>query len=453
MNEKVSVVGLGKLGLGLALCLADSGIETVGIDVSETVVNSINNGITPVIEPQYQELIEKLRHKFRASLSHAEAIEKTDITFILVATPSIGDGRFSNRYVKSALKSLAEAFGKSSKKNHLFVISSTVVPGSTEKTFIPLIEQISGKKYKKDFDVCFDPDFVALGTVVKDFKNPDLVIIGESSSEAGARVAALHKQICENEPKISRMSIISGEVAKVSLNAYITMKISFANTVANLCERIEGTDVDAITNAIGADRRISPFYLRGGLAFGGTCFPRDTKAFMTISRQYDIDPILLSAVEDVNVRQNKHLATVVKKYLAEENKVSVLGIAFKDKTPVTEASPAVNLIQELVIDDVDVMVFDPLAMENAHSIFDDEISYANSIEECLTSSPVCVVTLMSKEYKKAIENFWSAKPLTIVDCWRQIDANKVSKNIKIVAIGQAETTNDQRQEYLAGGKK
>lgn len=448
MNEKISIVGLGKLGLGLALSFADSGIETLGVDVNENTVNSINKGKTPIIEPQYQELLEKHHGNFRATLSHAEAIEKTDITFILVATPSIGDGRFSNRFVKSALKSLAEAFGKSSKKNHMFVISSTVVPGSTDKTFIPLIEQYSGKKYKKDFDVCFDPDFVALGSVIKDFKNPDLVIIGESSPEAGARVEALHRRMCENQPKIARMSIISGEVAKVSLNAYITMKISFANTVANLCERIEGTDVDAITSAIGHDKRISPYYFRGGLAFGGTCFPRDTKAFMTISRQYDLNPMLLSAVEDVNVEQNKHLAEVVEKHLGTEKKVSVLGVAFKDKTPVTEESPAVHLIQELVIDDVFVTVYDPLAMEDTQVLFGDEINYANSIEECLGSSPVCVVTLMSTDYKNAVENFQPANQLVIIDCWRQIDVNKVSENIKVVAIGRAETETISIQKSL-----
>ena len=365
MNESVSVVGLGKLGLGLALCFASRGIETLGIDVNEDVVGSINNGKSPHIEPEYQELIAESRENFRASTSHAEAIEKTDTTFILVATPSIGDGRFSNRYVKSALRSLSEALRQSKKAHHLFVISSTVVPGSTERTFIPLIEQYSGRKFKTDFDVCFDPDFVALGTVVKDFRNPDLIVIGESTSKAGDRIEALHALICENDPKIARMSLISAEVAKVSLNAYITMKISFANTVANLCERIPGADVDAITNAIGADRRISPYYLRGGLAFGGTCFPRDTKAFMTISRQHNLEPLLMSAVEDVNNQQNKHLAKLVQGHLTEEKKISVLGVAFKDKTPVIEASPSIALIQELVIDDVDVTIYDPLAMESA----------------------------------------------------------------------------------------
>jgi UDPglucose 6-dehydrogenase len=437
MNEKVSVIGLGKLGLGLALSFAKAGIETIGIDVDEKVVRALNDGRSPIHEPRYDDYVRDVSGSFRATSNHAEAIEQTDISFILVATPSIGDGRFSNRYVKSALRSLAEAFRRSNKMRHLFVISSTVVPGSTEKTFIPIIEQYSGRKLGVDFDVCFDPDFVALGTVLRDFENPDLVIIGESASEAGKRVAALHKAICKNDPPIHRMSLVSAEVAKVSLNAYITMKISFANTVANLCERIPGADVDAITTSIGEDKRISPHYLRGGLAFGGTCFPRDTKAFMTISKQYGLDPVLISAVEDVNNRQNTHLAQLVASQLTDEKKVSVLGLAFKDKTPVVEASPAIHLIQELVIDDVDVTVYDPLAMESVKTIFDDEISYASSIADCLNSAPVCVMTLMSKQYKVAVETFEPETPLLVVDCWRQLDVSKLHKNISVLAVGRS----------------
>lgn len=442
MEDKVSVVGLGKLGLGLALCFAAEGIETLGIDVNENVIRSINEKKTPLVEPEYLELIRSASGAFRVSTDHAEAIETTDITFILVATPSIGDGRFSNRYVKSALKALAEAFGKNDKKYHLFVVSSTVVPGSTEKTFIPLIEKYSGRKYKRDFDVCFDPDFVALGSVVHDFRNPDLVIIGESSNGAGDRIAALHKRICQNEPKIARMSLISAEVAKVSLNAYITMKISFANVLANLCERIPGTDLDAITRAIGTDRRISPYYFRGGLAFGGTCFPRDTKAFMTISRQYNVDPVLIDAAEKINAEQNKHLSEFVTAHLTEDMEASIVGLAFKDKTAVIEASPAISLIQELVTDDVDVTVYDPLAMENTHTVFGDEISYASSLEACIASSPICVLTVLSMEYKNAIESIAPDEPLTIIDCWRQIDASKLHKNIKVAAIGRAESKSE-----------
>ncbi len=451
MNDKVSVVGLGKLGLGLALCFADEGVETLGVDVNENVVSAINDGRTPLVEPEYQELIGRTAGKtFRATTEHTEAIEKTDITFVLVATPSIGDGRFSNRYVKSALKSLATAFGKSSKKYHLFVISSTVVPGSTDKTFIPLIEQFSGKKCGQDFDVCFDPDFVALGTVVRDFRNPDLVIIGETRSKAGDRVEALHRRICKNQPKIARMSLISGEVAKVSLNAYITMKISFANALGNLCERIPGADVDAITSAIGSDKRISPFYLRAGLAFGGTCFPRDTKAFITISRQLGLEPALIDAVEQVNIEQNKRLADVVRSHMTADKKVSILGLAFKEKTAVIEASPGIVLIQELVIDDVDVTAFDPLALENTRAVFDDEITYASSIDDCLNSSPVCVLTLMSAEYKNAIENFVPQSPLTVIDCWRQIDTKKIHKGVTVIPVGMAGWSDRSNSSSAAG---
>jgi UDPglucose 6-dehydrogenase len=319
----------------------------------------------------------------------------------------------------------------------LFVISSTVVPGSTDRTFIPIIEQYSGRKLNEGFSVAFDPDFVALGNVVKDFLNPDLVIIGETSKAAGDRVEAIHRQMCQNEPKISRMSIISGEVAKVSLNAYITMKISFANTVANLCERIPGADVDAITTAIGADKRISPFYLRGGLAFGGTCFPRDTKAFNTIASNCGLESDLIAAVERVNDQQNLHLCNVVSRLLSAEKKVSVLGVAFKDKTPVIEASPAIFLIQELVSEDVDVTIYDSLAVQTTRAVFDDEITYANSVEECLDSAPLCVLTLLSKEYKQALESFAPKKTLTVIDCWRQLDQTKLHENIKVVAIGRS----------------
>jgi len=199
--DKVSVVGLGKLGLPLAACFAERGFETIGVDIDRTVVDSVNDGVASIVEPRLQDMISRLGgESLKATHSHAEAIEKTDITFVLVATPSNSDGSFSNRYVESALRSLATAFGTSQKKYHLFVISSTVFPGSTEGTLIPLIEQSSGKKLNVDFGVCYDPEFVALGNVVKGFLTPDLVVIGESDECAGDQVTAVHRKMCENEP-------------------------------------------------------------------------------------------------------------------------------------------------------------------------------------------------------------------------------------------------------------
>jgi UDPglucose 6-dehydrogenase len=155
----------------------------------------------------------------------------------------------------------------------------------------------------------------------------------------------------------------------------------------------------------------------------------------------------------VNIDQNRHLAALVGSHLTDDKKVAVLGLAFKDKTPVIEASPAINLIQELVIEDVDVTVFDPLAMDSARTVFDDEVSYANSIEECLASSPVCVVTLMSKDYKAAIESFKPHQPLLVIDCWRQIDPAKLNENVRLIAIGRAaENASNFTNQRAAGNK-
>ena len=438
--HKVSVVGLGKLGLCLAACLAHRGFETIGVDIQERVVNSINTGVSPIVEPGLDELLSNLGGtRLRATLSHKEAIDQTGITFVLVATPSNSDGSFSNHYVEAALKSLATAFGESKKEYHLFVISSTVMPGSIDSSFIPILEKHSGRKLNQDFAVCYDPDFVALGNVIEGFLRPDLVVIGETAPEAGARVEVVHRQLCENEPSISHMSIISAEIAKVCLNVYITLKVSFANSIANLCEYIPGTDVDAITRAIGADKRISPYYFQGGLSFGGTCFPRDTRAYISLAGKHGVQAELVHATVRVNEHQDQHLAEVVLREAEtlENEAVGILGLAFKPNTPVITESPAVKLIQELLKHGMRIVAYDPLAMENTKSVFGDAIEYVSSAKECLEQSGLCVVTLRASELKHAVESYAPARPITVADCWRMIEPAKLNDHVKYVALGRA----------------
>jgi len=441
MIGRVSVVGLGKLGLCLAACFAHKGIRTIGVDVLPGVVNAINAGTSPLVEPSMDELIRKLGgNMLRATLDHAEALEQTDITFILTATPSNPDGSFSNHHIEAALASLARTFRVSEKNHHTFVISSTVVPESIAHSFIPLIERESGRKLHDDFDVCYDPDFVALGNVVHDFLNPDLVIIGESRPGAGDPVEAVHRKICESTPHIARMPLVSAEIAKVSLNAYITMKISFANTIANLCERIAGADTDAVTEAIGRDRRISPYYFRGGLSFGGTCFPRDTRAFSSIATRYGLEPLLMNAVERVNILQDHLLTTIV---LSEIDRtpcpvVGILGLSFKPKTPVIIESPAVKLIRTLLENSVKIIVYDPLAKDAVRSLFGNRISYAASVRACLAASSVCVIANPDELYRDAVHSFQPSAPLTVVDCWRNLNGNALSTLYRHRKLGQAD---------------
>jgi UDPglucose 6-dehydrogenase len=447
MNERISVVGLGKLGLCFAACLAEKGFETLGVDIEQKVVDTVNRGATPWFEPGLDELI--ARHggkRLRATMLHEEAIEKTDITFVIVATPSNEDGAFSNRFVEAALTSLAMAFGRSRKTNHLFVISSTVMPGTTESKFIPLLERHSGRKFHKDFEVCFDPDFVALGNVMSGFLRPDLVVIGESSREAGDRLEKLHCSVCENKPVISRMSLTSAEIAKVSLNAFITLKISFANSLANICERIPGADVDAITGAIGSDRRISPHYFRGGVGFGGTCFPRDTRAFISMAEKNGIQPSLIQAVEQVNKLQDQRLAdTVVAQLAPEGGRIGVLGLAFTPNTSVITESPAVKLIRTLLKRDIEILAYDPFAIDNAKAMFGSTVEYVDSAESCIERSDVVVLTLRDPNLVQSVKSHKSSHPYTLVDCWRQIDSSSLPSTVKHIPLGRF-TAPDQGQK-------
>ncbi len=441
--ENASLVGLGKLGLCLAGVYAKQGLNTIGVDIEKRVVDAINAGQSPIVEPGLDELMAAVGGKsLHATLDHREAVEKTDITVILVATPSNPDGSFSNRYVESALKSLATALKESTKPYHLFVISSTVIPGSIEGSFIPLIEKYSGRKLNEGFGMAFDPDFVALGNVINGFLRPDLVIIGQSDARAGDLVEEIHHKICENKPSIHRMSLTSGEIAKVSLNSYITVKISFANTLANICERIPGADVDAITAAIGVDKRISPYYFRGGLSYGGTCFPRDTHAFVTFAKQHGDDADMIKAVQRVNQFQDEHLVELAQKYVVANNgnAVGVLGLAFKPHTPVITESPGIKLIHGLRTSDVEIVVHDPLAIESTKVVFNDEIEYVSSVEECLSRVNVCIITNMDKAYKAAVENFVPERPITIIDTWRLLDPAALHENITYVAWGYHEST-------------
>jgi UDPglucose 6-dehydrogenase len=438
MNSNVSVVGLGKLGLCYAALMADSGHTTIGVDVAQSVVDSINTGKSPVIEPGLPDLIAKHGGKnLLATTAHARAIEETDCTFILVATPSNPDGSFSNQYVESAVRGLAGELGRSKKSYHNFVLGSTVTPGAATGVVIPLIEKLSGRRLNEGFGLSYDPEFVALGDVLKGFREPDLIMIGQSSEEAGDRTLEVHRTICRNNPPVVRTTLVSAEIAKVSLNAYMTLKISFANMLANLCERIPSADLDAITGAIGLDRRIGPKFLRGGLAYGGPCFPRDTKALIALANREGYDAGLIRAVEEVNLFQNRHLAEMVSAAAARVTKprVAVLGVSFKPGTPVIVESAAINLVEALLAKGVEVTLYDPLALDNARALLKDRVRYARDAVECLAAADVCVIANPEKGYKTAVESLQPDTRLTVIDCWRLLDPKLLAPEVDYVAWG------------------
>jgi UDPglucose 6-dehydrogenase len=437
-NRTISVIGLGKLGLCLAASFAKRGWDVLGVDVLPEVVNALNQGRSKLCEPGLAELLSEFGGKsLRGTLSHLEAIEQTDISCVLVHTPSEDDGNFSNQYVLKAIEALGTALRNSSKPYHLFIINSTVMPGTMEKAVIPLLEKTSKRRVNEGFGVCYCPEVVALGSVIRDFLKPDMVANGCSNEPAGQLAESVYERLCENQPPIFRMSLIDAELFKISLNAFITLKISFANSLANLCERVSGANVDAITKVLGTDRRIAPYYLQGGLAYGGTCFPRDTKAYIALARRHGMEATVIEAVDAVNRSQDRRLLDLVLEHInrSADRAVSVLGLAFKPNTNVIVGSPGIKLIEELLKRRVRIVAYDPLAIESTRAHLGDTITYAGSIRECVASSPICVITTPDKTFKEIDPDYLTGDSCTLIDCWRLLTDFRPAANTTYIPLG------------------
>ena len=272
-GQRISVVGLGKLGVPLAACLAYRGFQVTGVDLDESKVESINKRIPPVFEPGLKELLQTSQGKLTATDDYDEAIGSSEVTFILVPTPSDEQGGFSVRYVNQACERIGAVLRNKS-AYHLVVVTSTVLPGAVENELKPILEEQSGKSCGEEFGLCYNPEFIALGSAIHDLLNPDFVLIGESDQLAGDKLASIYKQLCENEPPVARMNFVNAELAKLSVNTFVTTKITFANMLAKICERLPGAEVDVVTSALGLDSRIGRKYLKGAVGYGGPCFSK-----------------------------------------------------------------------------------------------------------------------------------------------------------------------------------
>lgn len=326
----ISVIGLGKLGAPLAIALAYRGMNVIGVDKREDVVKSLNNKVPHIYEPEFEKLLKSPNINFEATKDFQHAITNTDITMIVVNTPSNDDGSYSLEQVFVAGKNIAEAL-KLKDDYHLIALTSTVMPGDTIK-LKNLIEEISGKVAGKDFGICYNPEFIALGSVIRDFLNPDFVLIGEYDKRSGDILEEMYKLVCLNNPPIMRMNIINAEIAKIALNSYITMKMTFANFLAELCERYEGADVDVITRAIGTDSRIGVKYFKGGPSYGGPCFPRDNRAVALVAERAKVNSSLPKLIDSLNRHYTERIAEIINQNLKENSTVTILGLTYKPNT-------------------------------------------------------------------------------------------------------------------------
>jgi UDPglucose 6-dehydrogenase len=355
--KSVSVCGLGKLGACMAATFAARGFSVAGVDIDPEKIRNVNAGLPPVDESLLAETMKEGRERIRATDDPAETVA-TDASFFIPPSPSLPDGSFSTEYLLKAMRPVAKAIRAAGKKGHIFVCSSTTTPGAVDSVLIPMLEKETGWKCGREFGVCYNPEFIALGNVVNGLLEPDMVLIGESDPESGAALEEFYRTYTRNKCRIVRMSIISAELTKISVNSYITMKISFTNQLRMIAEQFPKANINTILDAIGTDTRIGQKYLRAGLSFGGPCFPRDNRLLAYTAREAGLQAPLAEASDQVNELTKSNLLEKVTSLVSAGATVLVLGMSYKPDTYITEESAGLHLAQNLKKHGYRVLVHD-----------------------------------------------------------------------------------------------
>lgn len=432
-KPRVSVFGLGKLGSVVAGCWASRGFSVIGVDVNPALVDLCKRGIAPVPEPGLDRVFREAAPRLTATSEATAAVLGSEISMIVVPTPSRPDGGYALDYVLSACEAIGSAL-RSKSGYHLIVVKSTVLPGSCDREIVPSIERASGKRCGSDFGFCYNPEFIALGNVVQNLLRPDLLLVGESDARAGDLLTEVHaRMLGEDVPPMPRMSCANAELAKIAVNSFVTMKITFANLIAQMCEALPGGNADVVTNAIGLDRRIGSRYLKGGLGFGGPCFPRDNSAMVCLARELGLEFPLGEATDHANQQVARRVAEQIRRATPAGDAVAVLGLSYKPDTPVVEESQGVIIASLLADAGLQVRVFDPMALESAREVLGDRVIYSPSIEDCLEGASTVAITTAWEHFRSA--PFHKLPEGTIVfDCWN-LCPPEVRKHAEVRTIG------------------
>jgi UDPglucose 6-dehydrogenase len=359
------------------------------------------------------------------------------VSFVIVPTPNSKKGAFSLQYAGRAFKEIGSAIAEK-KTYHLVVLTSTLLPGSTRYGLLPLLEKDSGKKCGQDFGLCYSPEFIALGSIINDFLNPDFTLIGEFDERSGRLLEECYARIMLNKPPCKRMSIENAELTKIALNTFVTTKITYANFLAELCERIPGGDVDVVTDAIGADSRIGHKYFTGALGYGGPCFPKDNAALSFIANKLGINPAIPETTHHKNKAMVESIINRLRPDLDHWKTVAVLGLAYKPYSHVVEESQGLLIAQALAKAGVRVVAYDPLASNSAPAELHGQVIILDSLHACLDQADTFLITTPDPEFKALSAADFDNRQITVVDFWRILKTKLTDQpNIRYIPIGQS----------------
>lgn len=446
-KHKVSILGTGFIGLCSAACFAQKQIGVLASTHNEKKAEMINNGVAPFYEEGLEEIMKDVRENkpdlLKCTLNQEKAVLETDISMITQGTPMREDKSIKLDYIESTAKEIGQAL-KNKDSYHLIVVRSTVVPGTTRNLVGRIITEISGKKPGKDFGLCMQPEFLAEGRSIEDTLHPDRIVMGEFDERSGNMLEEFYQYFygdhLENCP-ILRMNLESAELVKYGNNCLLATKISYANEFANFAELVPNVDVVQVMKGVGLDYRINHRFLGAGVGFGGSCFPKDVNAIKAWAETKGYTPRLLDAVLNINDDQAIHTVDLTEELVGKltDKRITLLGLAFKPGTDDMRQSPSIRIVKELKKRNVgEIIGYDPEAKETAREVFEDDIKYANTIQEALKDSDCAILVTDWDEFKSLTPEIFkeNLKSPNLVDGRRIFPFDEFSTKLNFRAIGR-----------------
>lgn len=390
----IAVIGTGYVGLVTGACFAEFGVEVTCVDVVEDKINKLNQGIIPIYEPGLDKIVEKNSKAGRLHFTTdiKSAVEQALVVFLAVGTPPKEDGSPDMSYYQQAAKDIAEAMN-----GYKVLVTKSTVPVGTGKWLRDFVAE--NLKMKTNFGVASNPEFLREGAAIEDFMRPDRVVIGSNEEDAIAIMKDLYRPLYLIETPIVITSLEAAELIKYAANAFLATKITFINEIANLCDAI-GCDVHDVARGMGMDRRIGSKFLHPGPGYGGSCFPKDTRAFTKVGDKYDVETSVVDAVIEANEFQRHAMIPKIEKLLGDLNgkQIGVLGLSFKPETDDMRESPATDIIKELQKRGAKIRAFDPVAMEEAKHCLSD-VEYATDEYDAIKDGDALVIVTEWNQFR------------------------------------------------------
>ena len=405
---KLTVAGLGYVGLTTAACLADAGNTVFAVDSDSEKITALNNGIIPFREPGLSDMVfRNLRAgRIRFSGYLKKAVLNSDAVFIAVGTPAGERGTTDLSQIDSVISSISGLIDK----YKLIVIKSTVPPGTCGQ-----VKAAIKTRAKAEFDCVSNPEFLRQGTAVKDFTNPARIIIGTDSIRAADTLKQLYRSFIRRRTKVIVMDPVSAELAKYASNAMLAARISFMNELSRLCEKA-GADIGHISQAVGSDPRIGADFLNAGIGYGGSCLPKDIAAMINFGDSFNCEMAMVRAVQKVNTNQYSRFARrITERFKGRQVKLAVWGLAFKAGTDDIRNSVAVYCIEQLLKKNFEIRAYDPLASASVSKIYKDKIAISGNRYDVLDGANALVIFTDATEFKKADLKLVSSKVKIVFD--------------------------------------